>query len=182
MGAFKPLLPLMDSTVIEEIVKKFHLTGIRNIVVVTGREADKLTERLNSYSVDCVYNPDYSTTEMFYSAKMGLSYIKARNIFFMPGDIPLFSVDTLIALLEGIKKSHAQIITPLWEGKPGHPVLINESALPFLLKFSGEGGLKGAITSFTGIKENIELPDPGIIYDADTMEDYELIKRLSQHL
>jgi CTP:molybdopterin cytidylyltransferase MocA len=82
--------------------------------------------------------------------------------------------------MERINTSHAQIITPLCEGKPGHPVLINESALPFLLKFNGEDGLKGAIASFAGLKENLELPDPGIIHDVDTMEDYELIKRLSQ--
>jgi CTP:molybdopterin cytidylyltransferase MocA len=182
MGAFKPLLPLMGSTIIEEIIKKFHLAGIHNIVVVTGREADRLSERLGPYGVDCVFNPDYNSTDMFYSAKMGLSHIKAQNIFFLPGDTPLFSVDTLIALMERIKTSDAQILTPLCEGVPGHPVLINEAALPFILTFSGEGGLKGAIASFAGPKESLELPDPGIIHDVDTMKDYELIKQLSEHI
>jgi CTP:molybdopterin cytidylyltransferase MocA len=180
MGAFKPLLPFMSSTIIEEIIKKFHLAGVRNIVTVTGREADRLSEYLGPYGVDCVFNPDYNITDMFYSAKMGLSRIKARNIFFLPGDIPLFSVNTLIALMERNKKSPAQVITPLWEGMPGHPVLINEKALPFILGYSGEGGLKGAIDSFAGPKENLELPDSGISHDVNTMEDYELIKRLSE--
>jgi CTP:molybdopterin cytidylyltransferase MocA len=111
---------------------------------------------------------------------MGLSRIKARNIFFLPGDIPLFNVNTLTALMERIKTSSALIITPSWEGMPGHPVLINGGALPFLLDYNGKGGLKGAIAAFSGPKESLELPDPGIIHDVNTIEDYELIKRLSE--
>ena len=47
-----------------------------------------------------------------------------------------------------------------------------------ILKYSGENGLKGAFQKMDIHVQPVEVEDEGILLDADTMEDYQHIKRI----
>jgi molybdenum cofactor cytidylyltransferase len=66
-----------------------------------------------------------------------------------------------------------RIVIPFFNNKPGHPVLIGSAAAVTLLGYTGGGGLRGAIAAYGGPKENLDSGDPGTVFDADTMEDYQ---------
>jgi CTP:molybdopterin cytidylyltransferase MocA len=183
MGAFKPLLPLDGGTIIERIICTLRDGGAEEIAVVTGRDASRIEETLASvkapYNITFVYNKDYASTDMFYSASMGFADIAEHvdAIFFTPVDVPLFAVNTMRLLIEHLQNRH--ILSPVHAGKRGHPILALSHAVKELIKWKGPGGLRGAIDAYSGPQDILEIDDPGIALDVDTPEEYRsLLKTL----
>ncbi len=184
MQAFKPMLRLRSSTVIETAISTLRSTDVGEIAVVTGNHSRILMKHLSPAGVTCLYNGRYNMTDMFDSAKLGLAFLKDRcdRIFFLPGDVPLFSKNSLTSMKDEMDRSGCEILLPVHGDKIGHPILINSSAVPSLLDYQGGGGLKGAIDSFGGLKSTVELDDEGMLLDADTPEDYErLLEYAEKH-
>ena len=181
MQAFKPMLPLGDSTLIRRTIQGFLDAGVKsgNIAIVTGKNAEALSEHLADLHIHCLHNPDYEVNEMLDSAKIGFSFMLAagcRRVFFTPGDIPCFLPDTLLALNAFMEEKGALAVKPCCEGRAGHPVLLNGQILPLAMDYGGEMGLKGFFRSLGDGVKLMECRDPGILMDADTPEDYTRLK------
>ena len=180
MGAFKPLLPLADTTMIGHAIETLKAFGVSPIVVVTGREAAALAQYLYPYQVECVHNPDYAATDMFCSACIGFEALRSRadRVFFLPVDSPLFSADCLAALCAEMDRSGCGVARPCYEGRCGHPILIDAKLLPSLTSFHGDGGLRRAIESTGCLQQRVEVSEPGLLLDADTPDDYARIQQM----
>lgn len=170
MHDFKPMMQIGTISIMERVISTFQQANVDWIVVVTGHNAKQLERHLFTYSVICLHNKDYATTQMFDSAKIGLSYLqkKCDAIFFTPVDVPLFTVKTL----EKLKETKAPVVKPVCNGKGGHPLLIRKEVLPSILAYDGDMGLKGALNHMDQEIRNVPVADEGILYDADTPEDY----------
>ncbi len=182
MKSFKPLLQLAGSTVIRTAITTLKSAGVTQIVVVTGKNAERLERHVEDPIVTCIYNERYATSDMFYSARMGLSHIhgKADRTFFLPADAPLFSKQSLFTMMGFMDYSHCHVLIPCYKGERGHPVLIKDDAIPEITSFRGDYGLRGALENYGGHKDFIELPDLGTTLDADKPEDYELLKKYAR--
>lgn len=170
MGQFKPLLPLGPLTVAEHTLHRLRQSGVEHITVVTGREAARLQAALEAPDVTFLHNGEYETTDMFHSARLGLSHMAQRceRIIFTPVDVPLFSPDTVRALLN----TNAEAALPTFSGKKGHPLLLSAPLAAKLTEDHGDGGLKGALTRLGVTPMQVEVDDPGILLDADTPEEF----------
>jgi molybdate transport repressor ModE-like protein len=169
--SFKPMLKIGSITMIQRIIQTFEQAGVYPIVLITGNNADILEKHVAKKNVICLRNENYQHTEMFDSAKIGLSYLadKCDRILFTPTDIPLFTKDTIVKLLN----TEAKLASPVFEGRKGHPLLIHTSLLSHILEYNGNQGLKGAICETGYERELVEVEDRGILFDADKEEDYE---------
>jgi CTP:molybdopterin cytidylyltransferase MocA len=87
-------------------------------------------------------------------------------------DTPLFSAALVRLLSSRMSGGGDHIITPFYEGKSGHPVLIRSAAVKELLKDKNSRGLRGAIDAYNGPRGSINVDESGILFDADTPEDY----------
>jgi len=174
MKSFKPMLALGDSTIIRTAVAGLRAGGVSIIEVVIGHRAAELREHLAGPAVDFLCNPDYETTDMFRSAGIGLSYMKdkAERLFFLPADVPLFDARTLGLMIERMEETGSPVVIPAHDGRKGHPILIDNRAIPEILAYGGHGGLKGAIAGLGEKAAIAEVDDPGVILDADGPEDY----------
>ena len=173
MGDFKPMLNIGSISIAQRIVATFHQAGVMRIVVVTGYNAPLLERHLANNGLVFLRNERYETTQMFDSARIGLSYLrdKCDRILFTPVDIPLFTALTVQKLIE----SDAPLCCPVCEGKTGHPLVIASSLLDSILSDGGEGGLQGAISRCGEEMTRVEVEDPGILHDADTPDDYKAL-------
>lgn len=173
MGDFKPMLNVGSISIAQRVITTLRQCGIWRIVVVTGHNADMLERHLSNNGLVFVRNPDYATTDMFESAKIGMRYIQGKcdRFLFTPVDIPLFTAATVEALL----KSDAKLACPCCDGRRGHPILISAELIPAILSDSGENGLHGALGRLDAETELIQVPDQGVLMDADTAEDYSTI-------
>ena len=170
MGDFKPMLNIGSISVAQRVIATLHQAGVSKIVMVTGYNAVTLERHLAGNGIIFLRNEAYQTTQMFDSAKIGLTYLqdKCDQILFTPVDVPLFTAHTVRALLD----SGASLACPVCDGQQGHPILIASSLLPEILNDSGEQGLKGAMDRCSAPLVRVEVNDPGTIHDADTPEDF----------
>jgi len=72
MGAFKPLLPFGERTVVAHVVANLRAAGLQRIHVVTGFEAENLAPELNRLGVTRAHNPDFAKG-MFSSVRAGVA-------------------------------------------------------------------------------------------------------------
>ena len=170
MGDFKPMLNIGSISIAQRVVANFHQAGVDKIVMITGYNATMLERHLSGNGIVFLRNEQYETTQMFESVCIGLSYLQGKcdRILFTPVDIPLFTAATVEALLA----SEGLLASPVCEGKPGHPTLIDASMIPYILAHDGEGGLRGALENCPAPMTEIPVADRGILHDADTPEDY----------
>lgn len=171
-SAFRPMLPVGDSTVIRRIIISLKQAGVSPIVVVTGERGDELEKHIAKLGVICLRNEDNKTPQMFVSVCMGLRYISelCDRMFILPAKYPAFLPDTV----ERMMQEQADLVWPVYDGKRGHPVLVATEVVNDILSYQGENGLRGAFRQLTGCKIcEVEVEDQGIIRAVETDEDTE---------
>lgn len=176
MGKFKPMLPIGGISFTHRVIDTFRQAGVGPVVLVTGNRADELEDHVAGLHVTCIRNPDYAATQMFDSAKLGLTALrgKCRRVLFTPVDIPLFQVDTVRRLLA----SQAPYAVPVCGGRQGHPILLSMELVDAIVSHDGTKGLLGALAPYTAEKVSVE--DAGILRDADTPEEFEILRNMFQ--
>ncbi len=173
MEKFKPLLPLGNKTVIEQVVATFLSVGVCDIRVVLGHKARNVIAVLENLAVSWSINDDYQS-EMFKSVKVGVGGLKhdSKSFFILPVDIPLVRPQTLQMLMGSSGKDRSQIIYPTFLGKRGHPPLIPRQYAEKLSHWSGTGGLKVFLKQYDHSSLDVPVFDQGILMDMDTSEQY----------
>lgn len=157
----EPLLQIGTIPIIKRIVISFQQAGIFPIVVVTGTEEAEVKYQLSGYGVIFVHNENCEQPELIDSVKMGLNYLlgKCDRIVFTPVNVPMFTPDTLNRLLS----AEGDIVTPSYKNRGGHPIVFSETAVPQIIAYSGDGGLKNAISHMADRRRFVPVEDPGIL-------------------
>ena len=172
MGAFKPLLPFGDKTVIECCLDYLEQGGIETIVVVLGHRADEVREKLNSRTVTFALNPD-PDSEMGASIAAGLKAVpetcKATLIALV--DHPAVPPTVVSTLIENWQQG-ARLIIPTWNGRGGHPVLIDLGFKQELLNLDATKGLRALFDAHQTAVVRVAVDSPYIARDMDTWDDY----------
>lgn len=170
MGDFKQLMKIGGMTMAERVVTNFRRAGIKDIVMVTGCRAEQVEKTLYHMGITFLRNENYETTEMFDSAKIGLTYLRDRcdRVFFCPADVPFFTEETMQKLLE----RQGDLVIPAYKGRQGHPVRMDASLIPSILEYRGERGLKGALDSLGVESVKVAVDDEGVVTDADIPGDF----------
>ncbi|MGH4124555.1 MAG: nucleotidyltransferase family protein [Clostridium sp.] len=173
MKQFKPLLPLGDSTVIENTVNVFRNSGVCDITVVIGFQANDLRNLLDSMGVKWVYNQNYKEG-MYSSIVAGVRSLpdNTKGFFLLPADMPLIEKETIEELLKVYNSKEYDIIYPEYKGKRGHPPLISSRLFPAIKNWDGCGGLRVLLSQYQKVATQVEVMDENILNDMDTPEDY----------
>ena len=176
MGNYKPLLQLGELTLAERAVLALRQGGCREIVVVTGYNAEQLKEHLQIFNPTFIHNENYATTKMFDSAKLGLAYLQNRcdKLLFLPIDTPLFSENIVKQLLAYPSKA----ALPCYRGKAGHPLLLDAALIDKLLQHNGAGGMQGALQHANCQPHLLQTDEQGVTVDADTPEEFAQMRAL----
>ena len=173
MKEFKPLLPLGDSTIIENTIKVFRNSGIHDITVVIGYRANDLKVLLDCIGVKWVYNENYHEG-MYSSVVAGVNSLKdyTQGFFLLPADMPLVRKDTIEQLIKVYSNTEYDVIYPVYKGRRGHPPLISEKLFSAIKDWNGSGGLRGLLSKYQSASTQVEVMDENILMDMDTPEDY----------
>lgn len=172
-----PLRQVGAISAIKRIVLTFQQAGVFPIAVVTGAEEGEVRYQLSASGVVFLPIEQNEAPQLFESVKVGLAFLhgKCEKIVFTPVNVPMFSPSTLAALLG----AEGDIVTPSCRNRGGHPVVMAAEAVPAILSYSGEGGLRSAIASMERRRKRVAVEDEGILY---TIHDPELPEsRLEQH-
>jgi len=178
MGAFKPLLPFGETTVLERAIALFRSADIHDIRVVIGHRSSDLLPLLDRLKVQPLPNGRYQEG-MFSSVLTAATSLETGSgaFFLLPVDIPLVrrkTVELMVRLYEDAKKG---ILFPAFRGTRGHPPLISNTYRESILSWHGSGGLKELLMQYESDSIAVETEDEGVLLDMDTKEDYERLQR-----
>ena len=170
MGAFKPLLPFGNKTVIECCIDYLRKGGVNEIVVVLGHRADEIRKTISG--VTFATNPDPDSA-MGTSIAVGVSALPetAQAILIALVDYPAVPGTVVATLLESWR-SGASLVIPTWQSRGGHPVLVDLSFRAELTDLSQNGGLRAFFEAHASEVKRIPVDSPFIARDMDTWDDY----------
>jgi molybdenum cofactor cytidylyltransferase len=175
MGAFKPLLPFGDKTVIESSIDYLRNGGVETIVVVLGHRSNEVLKRLDNLFIRFAINSD-PTSEMGASIAAGVrelpETVQATLIALV--DHPAIPASVVSRLLVEWKKG-ARLVIPTWHNRGGHPVLIDLSFRAHLLSLDPGRGLKALFEAHRDEVKRVPVDSPFIARDMDTWDDYRVL-------
>ena len=99
---------------------------------------------------------------------------RAGGWLVLPGDLPLVAPASLVAVAEALQG--ASVVVPVHGGARGHPVGFATVHGPALRALHGAEGAAAIVRSAAPLR--LELDDPGIVTDIDTVEDLARAERL----
>lgn len=139
---------------------------VSRILVVGGYKIHELPPLLGGYpKCELIYNSRFSEG-MFGSVLTGLRHCVGDRVFLTPGDYPYISEEVYRRLLE----AKGEIIVPVYENIPGHPVLMSRNMINKLLSAPRYLSLQDFIAQHNSMK--ISVGTRGILMDIDTPEDF----------
>jgi molybdenum cofactor cytidylyltransferase len=172
MGAFKPLLPFGDVTVIETCINNLRGAEVNEIIVVVGHRANEIQKHLESYELRFALNPD-SESEMGESIRRGVERIsgEAKCLLIALADHPAVSGATIEEIVAAWQHG-ARLVQPEHAGRGGHPVLIDLSYRDELLNLDTRTGLRSFFDAHRTEVLRLPVESPYVARDMDTWEDY----------
>jgi molybdenum cofactor cytidylyltransferase len=177
MGAFKPLLPFGDRTVIESCINNLRAADVKDIIVVAGHRADDLRAQLKDLDVTIVINPD-PDSEMGASIACGVEHVSGntRAAIVALVDHPAVPPYVVKILIDEWSRG-STLVQPEHEGHGGHPVLVDLGYRDELLNLDPERGLRALFQTHRTEVRRVPVKSPYVARDMDTWEDY---RRLHQ--
>jgi molybdenum cofactor cytidylyltransferase len=182
MKQFKPLLPLGDSTVTDQVISTFLSAGV-DVFLVVGYRDKEIKEGIKKQAISIVCNPDYANG-MFSSVLAGVRRLPPdyQAFFILPVDIPLVRTATIRRLIDAAAENPDKIVYPVFAGKRGHPPLIPSRLIPAISGWTKNGGLKAVLKSQEKLALELAVADSHILFDIDTPDDYiELLERYRRY-
>ena len=177
MGRLKMLLPFGDRPMLARVIESLRDSGAASpILVVTGHAAQEITAVVVEYSdVLCVHNRGYADGGMLSSVKTGVLALPrpCEAFFLVLGDQPMVNARTLNLLRAAWHSEVAPIVTPSFQGKRGHPVLIACRFTDEILGLGAADTMKTFMRRHEAATTIVDVDDPATIQDIDTPNDYE---------
>lgn len=173
MVEFKQLLPFGDKTFVECCVDNLLASRAGEVIVVTGHRAADVQEALRDRAVRCVYNPDYRSG-MSSSIKCGVEAISenARAVMIALVDQPQIGSDIYNRVIEAYEENRAIIVVPSYNGRNGHPVVLDSSLKEEILSIDPRRGLRQVVHAHATEVVHVEVSSDSILMDFDLPEDY----------
>ncbi len=176
MGQLKALLPWQGDTLLGCQVSSLLQAGISQVVVVLGHKRDRLLPLLEGQDrVFPVFNPDYQAGKTT-SIKTGLrarQAADAQTLVLLNVDQPRTS-ETISALLSRHQSSDCLITIPVFQGKGGHPIILDCSLLPELLEIAeASQGIRAVVRKHKERMQRVEIDTSEVLWDLNTPEQYQ---------
>jgi len=174
MGQPKMLMSFGQTTIIEQIIHELIKSLADSILVVTGASGDAIREVIKGYSVTYSDNPDYSSG-MITSIQTGFRKMKGEvaAVMVLLGDQPMIQTSLIDKLIAAYYRSGKGIIQATYNGKRGHPVIIDKKYRNEILSMTKEESLRDLLRTHPDDIYEVNTNSPEILRDIDTMEDYE---------
>lgn len=166
-GGGKLAAPLTGRPLLDHAVA-IALASPAEQIVVVGRPGTRVAD---DPRVSLVELPSAALSD---SLRVGLAAVgDAEGALIFLGDMPLVPADMAERLVAAIGDAPAAL--PVWQGKPGHPVLLARCAFALADGLTGDEGLGRALR---GLADVVRLPvaEEGVVLDIDRAEDLAAIE------
>jgi molybdenum cofactor cytidylyltransferase len=176
LGPPKQLLPFRNTTMLGWVVKRAERAGsLDELVVVLGRAADEVRERVDFGVARVVENPVFAEgCSSSYRAGIAALSPQSEAIMIILGDQPGIQPEVIDGLAEEWRREKASIALCSYQGRKGHPMIFAQSMFEQLTNLHGDkAAWKLVDANAPRVQEvHFDLPFPD---DVNTAEDFERV-------
>lgn len=174
LGPPKQLLPFRGTTMLGWVVDQAqHAYSLDEIVVVLGRAADEICERINFGTARVVENPVFAEgCSSSYRAGIGSLDPRSEAIMIILGDQPGITPQIIDSLADEWRRAPSPIALCSYRWRKGHPMIFAQSMFEQLKGLHGDkAAWKLVDANLAAVQEvHFDLPFPDNI---NTAEDFE---------
>jgi molybdenum cofactor cytidylyltransferase len=180
MGGPNKLLAELDGKKLVRIVaEQARASKAREVIVVTGHQAELVEQALAGLDVRFVRNPDYAGG-LASSVKAGIAAVAdaVDGAVVCLGDMPMVSRDLLDRLIDTFEPDRGNlIVVPVSDGRRGNPVLWSRRFFKELMTLDGDVGARHVIARHTEAVAEVPVDGDGAFLDIDTPQALEAARR-----
>ncbi len=173
----KLLMPLHGEPMIARTVRTIASSGVRDVVVVLGHDADAVRRALAGLDVTFIGNPRFAEG-MATSLKAGLGGLPADadGVLVCLGDMPAVTREAIDKLIAAFNPTEGRaIVVPTYQGKRGNPVLFAAAFVDEMRAAEGDVGARALLSQNADAVYEVET-DAGVLADADTPAAFAALK------
>ena len=170
----KLLLPFNGKTIIETVAENVRQSVNSNVMVVLGSHREQIREQFVNFNVKFCVNENYPDG-MLSSVICGFRALpkEAKAALIFLGDQPQIPSLVTDLVIETWQKTGKGIIIPTFNGRRGHPVLIETKYKIEIKKLDPQKGLRLLSEKFKDDVFEVKCNIPEILRDIDTPEEYQ---------
>lgn len=181
MGEPKMLLSLDGTTLFEYVIDRHLGSSLRRVcAVVPGwlAEFNDLIERSGSERLAFVRLP--RECGMSESLKTGWNHViktwRPDAVMISLADKPLVTPGIIDSVIGGFEHSRCRICVPVFDGRPGHPVILRADLDGEVRRLEGDRGARSLIEANRDDVCEWPVDSNAILVDVDTHDDLEELK------
>ncbi len=177
MGVPKQLLELENRPLVRIVTENVLASSVDEVLVVTGCMEPEITAAINDLPVKIIFNPHYEQGQGT-SLALGATAvdINASALAVFMADQPLISASLINTVIDEFKKRRCLALRPVYNGVPGHPVVISGSLSKDLQMLKGDEGARHILEKLGSKVDYLQVQDEAAVFDIDTPEDYKKLK------
>jgi molybdenum cofactor cytidylyltransferase len=179
MGEQKLLLPLGGRAIVARVTERVAASRVDDVVIVLGRDADRLRAELHGTRGRFVENPRYRDG-MGSSLRVGLDELdsRVRAALLVLADQPFVTTGMLDTLLQTYERRAPVAVISRFNGVLAPPHVFDRVLFPSL-GLPGSEGAKAVLRAYGDRCEVIDFPPEGLI-DVDDRESYRRALELAE--
>jgi molybdenum cofactor cytidylyltransferase len=174
----KLLAPFEGEPIVTRVAGAAVASGADPVIVVTGFEAERVTEALRGLGIAFVHNGDFEQG-LSTSLRVGLEALSPSidGALILLGDMPFVEPSILKALMQSFAtKDRRAICIPVHQGRRGNPVLWGAAYFSEMMAMSGDVGAKQLLERHQERVTEVPVESDGIFTDIDTPADLARLK------
>jgi len=178
MGSLKQLLAFRGKTFVETCVDNLLASEVTEVVVVTGYRDDEVKSAIGNRQVGYAHNENYRSG-MASSIKCGIRAVSldSKACVVSLVDQPQIGPDVINRVIEKYR-SPSLIVIPTYDGKKGHPILLDLNLKDEILEMDDNEGLRQVVHAHQDKVSFVEVSSSAILEDCDFPEDYKRLLKL----
>jgi molybdenum cofactor cytidylyltransferase len=172
-GQPKQLLPFRGSTLLGWVINQAErATGLDEVIVVLGRAADEIREKVDFGNAKVVENPVFGEG-CASSYRAGIEALAPRSdaIMILLGDQPGVDPATIDRVADEWRQGDGQIALASYQGRKGHPMLFAKPLFDQLVGLHGDKAAWKLVDANPDLVRLIPFDRP-FPEDINTLEDF----------
>ncbi len=174
MGQPKQLLSVGGQPMVRRVVEAVCAAALAQVVVVVGAHAHRVQQALTGLPADIVLNKAWAEG-LSTSIRTGLDALRPeiQAVLMVLADQPALSPHLVRALVTRYRATGSALVAPFYRGQRGNPVLFDRVLFSELMQVEGDQGGRTVIIHHQAEMECVEVNDPAVTLDIDTLQDYQ---------
>ncbi|PWT97577.1 MAG: nucleotidyltransferase family protein [Bacteroidetes bacterium] len=175
-GPNKLLLTLGTKTLVETTIQKILESGVEEVIVVLGNDAEKVRQKIQNFPVQILVNEKFESG-MTSSIQKGVNAATGIGYMICLADMMAIESGEYQIIKEAFLKKYSEdskcIGQPSFGNKRGNPVIFSDYYRQEILAHQDPEGCRDIVQTNAGHVFKIEMPTNHVLLDLDTPEDFE---------